>query len=90
MKMFKWLKKEWNKKSCFYKVIRTFLQTFALTFLTGITVVLSGAMKLSWGLILSAVLIPAISAGITAAVNLLGGKACTKYKENESENDNNE
>lgn len=88
--MFKWLKKEWNKKGCFYKVIRSFLQTFALTFLTGITVVLSGAMKLSWGIILSAVLIPAVLAGITAVVNLLGGKDCTKYKENESENDKNE
>ena len=88
--MFKWLKKEWNKKGCFYKVIRSFLQTFALTFLTGVTVVLSGAMKLSWEIILSAVLIPAVSAGITAAINLLGGKACTKYKENESEYDNNE
>lgn len=88
--MFKWIKKKWNKKDCFYKVVKAFVYTFVLTFLTGIVVVLTGMMELSWKIISTAILLPALSAGITAAVNKLRGRDCVKFEENESENDKNE
>ncbi|MBQ8165304.1 MAG: hypothetical protein IJZ94_05770 [Clostridia bacterium] len=88
--MFNWLKTEWNKKGCFYKVVRTFLQTFAVALMTEITAVLSGVMEISWQMVLTVVLIPSISAGITAAINKLSGKDCKATENDESEGVKNE
>ena len=78
--MLDFIKKEWQKKGCFYRTVRTAWQAFLGTALPELVLLLSGAVELDWKILLSAVISPAISAAIAAVMNL---KEPTKVEDEE-------
>ena len=68
------IRKEWNKKGCFYHSVRTFFQTFFAVVMTNISLVATGNAEFAMDILLSSVIIPALSAACSAVMN----KGCSK------------
>lgn len=81
--MIDFIRKEWCKKGCFYRTVRTAWQAFLATAMSELTLLLSGTVELSWRILLSTVLIPAISAAIAAVMNVKEPSNIAKNKEEE-------
>lgn len=87
--MINFIRKEWNKKGCFYRTVRTAAQAFIATAVSELTFLLSGAAELSFKILLSTVLIPAISAATAAVMNKKEpfAKATEDEKKGDEENE---
>ena len=68
--MVKWIKKEWKKKGCFYRTVRTFGQAAGSVLLTGLTALVTQQMGFEWNSIYSGILMPAIATGLGAVMNM--------------------